>query len=327
MGKRHPTPMHYRILSLLFLLSGPVLWAQSGTLTADDRAALDEAKQRMTALVETVYTDSSAEARFAACRNLIRELVTSLDRPNSFAYGFGDLPGLSVQYAPDSSFRIFSWELTVDRDGYRHYGAIQRNTAELQLIPLLDRGDDWLENPENAIVRADNWLGYVVYRIAEGGSYRGRPYYFVLGFDSYEAYRRRKILDVLSFDAEGNPVFGLPVFTTYTESDLLLAGRARMIMLYGAEASMALRFDPELGGIVYENLILVPGNYGEGPVYMPDGSYRMLKLGDDGMWREEEQVFDHKYEEAPREVPKPSEGRDLLGRERKPGGGGGAEGG
>ena len=304
----------------LFLFSF-VLPAQSGRLSSKNTAAMQEVEGRMAELLNTVYTDSSETARFTACRDLIKELVEALDRPNSFAYDFTRVPGMSVQYPEDRSFRIFTWELYVNRDEYRHYGAIQFNEKSLKLIPLLDRGEEWLENPENAIVGADNWLGYAVYHVTEGGTYQDKPYYFLFGYDSYEAYRRRKILDVLRFDDAGKPVFGLPVFETYTESGLLLADRVRMIFTYGAEATIALRRDPELEGIVFENLIMVPGNNGEGPINMPDGSYHFLKPGTDGIWREEEQIFTHKYEEAPREVPKPNEGRDLMGRNR--GGGGG----
>lgn len=315
--------MYYRRLFLsLLVFAATGLLAQTGQLSDADRAEMAAAEERLASLVETVYTDSSEVDRFQACRDLIRELVATLDRPHSFHYAFSEVPGLSIQYPADSSFRIFSWELYVDRDTYRQYGAIQKNADTLELIPLVDRGDTWLENPENAVVGADNWLGYVVYDVQEGGSYRGRPYYFVFGFDSYDAYRRRKILDVLSFDAAGKAVFGLPIFDTYTDSDLLLEGRARIILLYGAEATVALRYDAELGGVVYENLIMMPGNYGEGPVNIPDGSYHLLRPGDDNRWREEEQVFTHTYKEAPREVPKPSEGRDIIGRGKKPGGGG-----
>ncbi|MBB4078506.1 hypothetical protein GGR28_001119 [Lewinella aquimaris] len=302
----------------LFIATG--LTAQSTSLSEKDREEMSEVAGRMSDLITTVYTDSSEVARFTACRDLIRELVTALDRPNSFRYDFSGLQGLSVQYPADSTFRIFSWELNVSRDEYRHYGAIQMNTESLSLVPLLDRGADWLENPENAIVGADNWLGYAVYRIIDGGTYEGRPYYFLLGYDSYEAYRRRKILDVLRFDKAGKPIFGLPVFETYTDSELLLSDRARIILEYGAEATVALRYDKELGGIVYENLIMVPGNYGEGPVNMPDGSYHLLTVSPEGIWREEEQLFNHKYEEAPREAAKPDEGLDLIGRSRKGGG-------
>lgn len=317
--------MSLRPLFCLLLLSiAALLPAQSsGRLAKKHAAAMAESEARMAELLTTIYTDSSETARFQACRDLIKELVVALDRPNSFSYEFGELPGLSIKYPGDRSFRIFTWELFVNRDAYRHYGAIQLNQKELALHPLLDRGDTWMENPENAIVKADNWLGYAVYDIVDGGAYEGKPYYFLLGYDSYETYRRRKVLDVLRFDAADEPIFGLPVFETYGESDMLLADRARLILTYSAEATAALRNDPELGGIVYENLIMVPGNYGEGPVYMPDGSYHALRQGEDGLWREEGQIFTHKYEEAPREVPSPANGgRDLLGRPVKPGGGG-----
>lgn len=312
------------LFALLLLGSATPLRAQTaGELADADRAALDEAKEEMFELITTIYTDSSETARFQACRDLIRRLVVALDRPNSFNYDFGDVPGLSIMYPDDRSFRIFTWELYVDSDQYRHYGAIQLNTEELTLKPLLDRGDEWLENPENAVVKADNWLGYAVYDIVDAGTYRGKPYYFLLGYDSYSIYRRRKLLDVLHFGADGAPVFGLPVFTTYSESGLLLPDRSRIVLTYGAEATVALRHDTELGGIIYENLIMVPGSHDEGPVSMPDGSYHLLKPTEDGAWQEEEQIFTHKYEEAPREAAKPDGGRDLLGRPVvKPGGGG-----
>lgn len=308
--------MHHLFLFAAFLLFlSSALPAQAGKLSKRNERAMAQAEVRMAELVTTIYTDSSETARFTACRDLIRELVEALDRPNSFNYDFPDMPGLSIQYPADRSFRVFTWELFIARDDYRHYGAIQRNEKELVLSPLLDRGFAWTENPENAIVGADNWLGYVVYDIREGGTYRGQPYYLLFGYDSYEGYRRRKILDVLRFEAgSGDPYFGLPVFDTYGEAELLLTDRARIILQYGAEATTALRYDDEFGGVVYENLVMMPGNEGEGPVHLPDGSYHFLRRGEDGRWREEEKIFDHTYEKAPHEVPRPGEGLDLLGR-------------
>ena len=299
------------LLFLLFALVGPVC-AQE--LSSADRQVMADGEERIAAHVRRIYTDSSEAARFSATRDLIRELVSTLDRPHSFDYVFGDVPGLAVAYAPDSTFRTFTWELNVDREQYRHYGALQRNAPDLELVPLVDRGDEWLGNPENEIAGADSWLGYAVYDIVAGDTYRGKPYYFVLGYDSYSLYRRRKVLDVLHFDDTGKPVFGLPVFLTYTDTGMLLPDRARIILEYAAEATVAMRPDPELGGILYENLIMMPGNNGEGPVQVPDGSYHLLQMDEQGRWLEKEQVFTHKYDEAPREVPKPSEGRDIFGR-------------
>ena len=311
----HVTLMHpFKLIALFSLLLSVVGPVGAQGLTPEDRAAMSAGEESIAALVRRIYTDSSEAARFSATRDLIRELVSTLDRPHSFEYAFGEVPGLAVAYAPDSTFRIFTWELNVDREQYRHYGAIQRNARDLQLIPLVDRGDEWLGNPENMIAGPDSWLGYAVYDIVAGDVYRGTPYYFVLGYDSYSLYRRRKILDVLHFDEAGKPVFGLPVFLTYTDGGMLLPDRSRIILEYAAEATVAMRPDPELGGILYENLIMMPGSNGEGPVQVPDGSYHLLQMDEQGRWLEKEQVFTHKYDEAPREVPKPSEGRDIFGR-------------
>lgn len=309
-------PIKFCATLLLFLVSLG-LAAQAGKLSKANRQALAVAEDRMAGLVATMYTDSSEEARFTACRDLIKQLVAALDRPNSFNYEFTKLKGLSVQYPEDRSFRIFTWELHIDRDNYRHYGAIQRNSKKLDLTPLVDRGDQLLQNPETARLSSDNWLGYAVYRMKEGGTYRGRPYYFLFGYDTYEAFRRRKILDVLSFNENGQPVFGLPIFISYNDAGLLIPDRTRIVLQYGAGGVITLRYDEELDSIIYENLIMVEGPHEEGPIQMPDGSYHALQREADGRWREQDRIFTHIYEEAPREAAKPDDGgRDLIGRPR-----------
>ena len=309
-------------LAALFLFSC-CLGAQAGRLGKKHEREMALAEQQMAELITVLYTDSSETARFTACRDLIKTLVAALDRPNSFSYDFAPLPGLSIQYPQDRSFRLFTWELAVGPDEFRHYGALQRNEKKLALTPLVDRSDKWTDNPENRIVGADDWLGYLVYDLEAAGVHRGVPYYFLFGYDTYGSDQRRKILDVLSIDpATGALTFGLPVFDTYSDADLLLADRARIILQYGAGATTALRYDRELGGVVYENLVMVAAGEDGAPVSMPDGSYHFLHMTDDGRWREQEKIFDHIYEEAPRESGKPGGGLDLMGRPRKPAGGG-----
>jgi hypothetical protein len=139
----------------------------------------------------------------------------------------------------------------------------------LPLPPLIDRGFNLRENPENAILSADNWLGYVIYRMVPGGTFNGQPYYLLFGFDRFGTWRRQKILDVLTFDAAGKPQFGLPVFETYTERGQPLPDRSRIILEYGAEGQVAMQYEPATNRIVYENLILMPGSNEEGPLTCP----------------------------------------------------------
>ncbi|MEM9528888.1 MAG: hypothetical protein AAGA31_19915, partial [Bacteroidota bacterium] len=300
---------------LVCLLLPCFAFAQAGSLNGKDKEHLTVKEAELAALAFTMHTDSNEEKRFKACKELIVGLVEALKTPNSFHYDFANLNGVNVLEAPDASFRIFSWELFINRDEYRHYGAIQRNNKELELIPLIDRGDQLRQNPENVQLAPSKWLGYVAYKIIPGGTYEGAPYYFLFGYDRYGAYRRRKIIDVLSFDGFGGATFGLPVFMTYNEENLLLPDRKRMILEYSASANVALKYEAETNRIIYENLVLTPMSEGDGPVNMPDGSYHALKFqAVDGKWHEVEKVFNHTYEKAPRDTTRAPVRLDILGR-------------
>ncbi len=305
---------------LLLLLLPLAVSAQAKKLKKKDLQNLLTAEMKLNELSVTMHTDSTELNRFNACKQLISELVNSLKTPNSFNYEFPNLQGVAVRYAPDRSFRTITWELHINRDEYRHYGAIQFNSKQLNLKPLLDRSSEWRTNPENMVAGSNNWLGYVIYDIVPGGTINETPYYFVFGFDRHSGFIRRKVLDVLTFDAYDNIQFGLPVFSTFSPEGLLLSERARIILDYAAQANVVLKLDPETGRIVYENLIMMPGSDDTGPLQMPDGSYHALEYQEDGKWHEVEKIFTHKYDKAPTGLaPRDSTRQDVLGR---PGGSG-----
>jgi len=303
-------------LPLLFLSFA--LTAQAGKLTDADRNRIAEAEKELLRLSYAMHTDSSDEARFTACKALIKGLVSALKTPNSYHYDFSKLKGVSVVDSPEDDYRFFTWELHVSRDVYRHYGAIQYNSSDLKLLPLIDRGAQLRQNPETALTTNEDWLGYVVYKIIPGGIFEGRTYHFLFGYDRYGATSRQKFLDAFYFDREGKPHFGLPVFVTHTPEGHPLEDRTRLLLEYSAEANVAMRHNPETGRIIYENLILTQGPNGE-PLSVPDGSYHALELGKDGRWHENSKVFSHTYEKAPVPRVKEKERKDVIGRP-KPGG-------
>lgn len=315
------------IFSLLLCCLLPLTaFAQAGKVKGKNLKTLESDELRLAALALTMHTDSTERNRFNACKSLITTLVETLKTPNSFNYAFDKVEGIAIRTAPDNSFRTITWEYHVNRDEYRHYGAIQWNSKKLKLKPLLDRSSEWRGNPENRITSSDDWLGYVVYNILPGGELNGKPYYFLFGFDRKSGFTRRKVLDVLTFDAYDNIQFGLPVFSTYTPEGLLLEERARIILDYSAEASVVLQHDPATGRIIFENLVIMPGPDEASPAQMPDGSYHALEYQEDGLWHEVEKVFSHKYETAPTGATRSDKEKDIMGRlkpaAKKPGGSG-----
>ena len=69
-----------------------------------------------------------AGQRFRADSFFIRMLVRSLKIPNSFYFPFDSLQTISKLYAPDSSFRIFTWQVKKDVYVFMQRGAIQMRT-------------------------------------------------------------------------------------------------------------------------------------------------------------------------------------------------------
>ncbi len=300
---------------LFFLLFGHLTWGQITRPAKQDAEKMMVYEDTLALLSFLVVNDSLPENRFGACQKLITTLVQSLKTPNSFGYPFERLKSVSILYPPDSSFRIFSWQLYVDTDEYRYYGAIQMNNAQLKLIPLIDRSFE-VTNVEKDILTSDKWYGGVYYNIRQFDTGKDKKY-LLFGYDAYSFFRKRKFADVLSFN-DGKAVFGAPVFIETSPETGERIFRNRLMKEYSAEASFKFNYDESLGMIVFDHLEPIAGTYGQGMVMVPDGTYEGFKL-DKGQWIWVEQVFTQTMDEAP--IPEPvlnnRKGKDILGKNKK----------
>ncbi len=267
-------------------------------------------------LAYAVVNDSIEKERFAACRQLITGLVRSLKYENSFNYAFERLKTVSVLAPPDSSFRVFTWQLFVNDSTYRYYGAIQRNNSELQLFPLIDRSDEMdFPRPSHETLTPERWYGALYYNILQFDTKQGRKY-LLLGYDAFEFFQKRKVIDVLSFNAAGKPEFGAPVFDR--EKPDPRGAEKRIFLEYSAEASIKCNWDEVYGMILFEHLIPMGSPFGKGITYVPDGSYDGLKL-EKGRWKFIDKVFND-FQAEPPSVETPTaqdKERNVFGKEKK----------
>lgn len=255
-----------------------------------------------------MVNDSLPEHRFGACKKFIPKLVEALKHKNSFEYPFDRLQSISILYPPDSTFRIITWQLYVDKDTYHQYGAIQMNASDLKLFRLLDRPSS-SQTFTNVELSPDDWMGAVYYNIHQFESPEG-PQYLLFGFDGNSFFSKRKILDVLKFK-NGKPVFGSPIFAKTSETEAPTT-QSRIVLDYSAETTIRLNYDDHLEMIIFDHLIQQPSPFpGELFTYLPDGSYEGYKF-ENGNWVYVEKVFEHKYELNEFPVPEP-----ILGGDRK----------
>jgi len=276
------------------------------------------AEDTLGVLAYAVVNDSIERERFAACRQLITILVRNLKTENSFKYPFNRLKSISIMAPPDSSFRIFTWQLFVNDSTYRYYGAIQRNSGELSLFPLIDRSDDMKGRSTNyEILQPDRWYGALYYNLRQFDTKQGRKY-LVFGYDAFEFFEKRKVIDVLSFTEEGKPVFGAPVFVRDSVAPGSLP-EMRLIMQYSAEATVKSNWDEVYKMVLFEHLIPMGSPFGRGMTYVPDGSYDGLKL-EKGKWKYITKVFNDSQEEPPSVAPtvEKNKNKTINGHDKKP---------
>ena len=288
-------------------------FAQTGEITEENLAKLKNYEDTLGFTSFLVINDSIPENRFAGTKKLIKTLVAALQIENSFGYPFERMKGVSIQYPADSTFRVFTWQLYVDVDEYRYFGAIQMNSPELKLFPLFDRSSE-VHDLEAEILSPEHWYGALYYNIRQFDTADGERKYLLFGYDGYSMWTKRKLVEVLSFE-DGKAVFGAPVFVSQNKETGELSTKNRVLQEYSAEAAFKMNYDETYEIILFDHLIVTGGSYGQGPVMVPDGSYEGYRL-EDGKWMWVEKVFHQTQEKAPRPEPVLDSRKkgDILGR-------------
>lgn len=249
------------------------------------------------------------EDRFRADSFFVRMLVRSLKIKNSFYYPFDSLQTISRLYAPDSSFRIFTWQLKKDAYTYFQHGAIQMRTDDgsLKLIPLHD-GSQFSTHPEDSVRTPNNWIGAIYYRIVMK-TFNDKKFYTLLGFDDYSISSTKKWMEVLTFNSAGDPVFGGP-YISFKEDSVRKPTLARFNIEFKKEAGTRFNYNPEMDMIVYDDLISESDEPNHKDTYVPNGDFQGFKWKD-GQWVHVEKVFDFKLKDG--EYPKDNLLRDENG--------------
>lgn len=213
------------------------------------------------------------------CEAAVEILESLLHDPASFDQPFDSLKNMGKIFSPDRKIRFYTWNLLF-RDGTsRYYGFVQYRLEENKpplVYKLIDKSDS-VEDPENAILNHVNWYGSLIYEIV-AQRYNGVMYYILLGYDPDNLFISKKIIDVLYFNINNEPVFGYPMFRY---DDCLYS---RVIFQYSAKLQMSLQWVPSMNVIAFDHLSpekpYYEGNY---QFYGPDFSYDGFAF-ESGIW-------------------------------------------
>lgn len=244
-------------------------------------------------LSNTFTYDSLLDVRQKACYAFIPKFVEALKCDNSFYFPFDSFETVAKIYPPDSTFRIFTWQLVLPKGKFRYYGVIQMKSTKLKMYPLFDRSDTMTYHSQSVNTN-ENWYGCLYYNIIQNQLGK-KTIYTLFGYEAADILTRRKIIDILSFDEQGQPKFGAPLFYFNQPEDSFHYARkdtfTRFFIEYKYNASTVLNYDPQLQMIVFDH-VTPPTDKAKGATftYVPDGTYEGFKWSSN-RWNWVERVF------------------------------------
>jgi hypothetical protein len=267
-------------------------------ITPENLLKLQQYEDTLKFLGDSAIQSRSWEIREAACIQFLKKLKYALLIENSFLYPFDSVKTMSIVQPEDNTFRIITWQLAMKDMTHRYYGTIQMNEPNLKMFPLIDMSM-FVKNPQDTLLSSNSWYGCVYFNIVKQ-KYKRNDYYLLFGWDGNDMFSNKKLVDVLTFNEMGTPMFGYPMFLLKDDPD----PKTRVIIEYKEDASPVMNYDEKMKMIVISYLRPEnPMSEGIYFTYIPDGTYVGFYFKK-GMWRFQEKVFDKVLDQAPDNTPK-----------------------
>lgn len=229
------------------------------------------------------------DAERDSCLGLFNATMDSLiQEPGSYTHQFDSVYNVRILPSPDKDFRLITWGFRHPNDSFTFYGMIQYADEKREVVWLAD-SSAVLKNQNSTYYQQlgpEQWYGAIYYQI-EKVKYKKETYYLLLGWNGKDFKTDQKILEVLSWNENEEPVFGLPLF----DMDNGSAYQQRVIWEYKNGANMTLKITSKKI-ITFEHIEPADTRaHGIYTLYLPDGTYDFFKLKK-GIWVKEVMLYD-----------------------------------
>lgn len=298
--------------SLFFILFVLIAFSQiisAQKITPADLKKLRQKEDSLKRLAHNFIMDSLTAGRMRSDSQFVKTLIRALQIKNSFYYSFDSVSGVSIKYAPDSTFRILSWALAFDDYYSRQRAALQYRTNDglLKFTPFRDYSE-FTSKPMDSVRTKENWIGAVYYNIIKT-QYNGKNYYTLLGFDNNNVTSNKKWIEVMTFNSRNEPLFGGPYFSFELDS-IKKPTQYRHNIEYKKNARALLDYDEEMQLIIIDHLISESDEPENKSTYVPDGDVEAFQWKN-GKWVHIDKLYDFKLKDG--EFPLPTPLRDIKG--------------
>lgn len=230
---------------------------------------LKQYEDSLSLMMNKIYCDGLQSEIEAANQNFLITFQKTIKIKESFDYPFDSLKHLGKIKSEDKRLRVFTWNVPQSDGTQKYFGYIlykQKKSSSYSVFELQDNRK-LISDPINEIISSTKWMGALYYSIVEKKDKKNQ-YYILLGLDFNNLFSSKKIIEVLSFGKDSQPVFGAKIFKV-GETDL-----NRVVFEYSSRASMTLRYIPEASTIVFDHLSPSKPEYTQNyQFYGPDFTY------------------------------------------------------
>lgn len=262
----------FRLLWILALLS-----IYSHTISASTSTSLPEYEEILSELMVQITNENDFSKKNSLNNDFLSTFYDALTTPGSFEYPFELLKNIGKLSSTDKRLRIFTWNIPQSAGLQRYFGFVLINNIDgILVFPLTDNRMSY-ETPQLESAGPDKWLGALYYQIREV-VHQGETIYTLLGVDMNNMFSTKRIIEVVRINERGEPIFGHPIFKIRNHTI------NRIIFEYSSRANMVLRWEEDLGMIVFDHLSPIRPDFIENyQYYVPDLSFDGFKF-EDSYW-------------------------------------------
>lgn len=215
--------------------------------------------------------------RFKTNNYVISYMDMLLHDESAFTMNFDSVILMKVLDTDSKKLRIYTWNVFLDNGGFTYYGYLQyKKNKSILTFMLSDYSDDTV-GISRSFSSHKEWYGALYYEVVEK-EWNKHTYYVLIGWDGADRIINRKVLDVLTFNRNGLPVFGEKILVVGKEK------KGRIFYEYSEMATMILRYNKKQDIIVVDHL--APSNprfTGHYQYYGPDFSFDAFEYNS-GKW-------------------------------------------
>jgi hypothetical protein len=196
----------------------------------------------------------------------------TLKKPYSFTHPFDSIPYIKILPSPDGMLKLYTWRIPRQDGKSEYHGIVQRRRMNknnpLSDVFVLRDSKAKTNQAEKQVFDYPDWYGCLYYDMVEKHD-EGQTTYTLIGFDFNDNITYRKYIDVLTFNKQGFPVFGAPMFITDSKG-----AKSRIIFEYTSQSVMYVGYRSETDKIVFNYLHpIIPEKQGDASYYVPDITY------------------------------------------------------